>query len=72
MVRYLDGAVSVDINMGGQRVIAPPQTQTLLTLKTTHGVLIQSNDSDNVIQIGGNTDDLPITKVYSNIMMNSC
>jgi len=63
--------VSVDINMGGHRVIAPPQTQTLLTLKTTHGFLIQSNDSD-VIQIGGNTDDFPIMKVYSNIMMNSC
>ena len=41
-----------------------------VTLKTMHGFLIQSNDSD-VIQIGGNTDDPPITKVYSNIMMNS-
>jgi len=46
-------------------VIAPPQTQTPLTLKTTHGFLIQSNDSD-VIQIDGNT-----TMVYSNIMMNN-
>jgi len=51
-------------------VIAPPHTQTPLILKTMHGFLIQSNDSD-VIQIGGNTDDPPITKVYSNIMMNS-
>ena len=50
-------------------VTAPQHTQTPLTLKTTHGFLIQSNDSD-VIQIGGNTDDPPITKVYSNIMMN--
>ena len=48
----------------------PPHTQTPLMLKTTHGFLIQSNDSD-VIQIGGNTDDPSITKVYSNIMMNS-
>ena len=41
-------------------VIAPPQPQTPLTLKTTHDFLIQSNDSD-VIRIGGN-----ITMVYSN------
>jgi len=46
-------------------VIAPPQTQTPLTLKTTHGFLIQSNNSD-VIRIGGNT-----TMVYSNIMINN-
>jgi len=51
-------------------VTAPPHTQTPLTLKTMHGFLIQSNDS-YIIQIGGNTDDPPITKVYSNIMMNS-
>jgi len=51
-------------------VIAPPRAQTPLTLKTTHGFVIQSNDS-GVIQIGGNTDDPPITKVNSNIMMNS-
>ena len=46
-------------------VIAPPQTQTPLTLKTTHGFLIQSNDSD-VIRIGVDT-----TMVYSNITMNN-
>jgi len=51
-------------------VTAPQHTQTPLTLKTTHGFLIQSNDSD-VIQIGGNTDGPPITKVYINVMMGS-
>lgn len=50
-------------------VIAPPQTQTPVTLETTHGFLVRS-DGQDVCQLG-NTDAPPIIIIHKNIAMNS-
>lgn len=50
-------------------VIAPPQTQTPVTMETTHGFLVRSAGQD-VCQLG-NTDAPPIIIIHKNVAMNS-
>ena len=50
-------------------VIAPPKTQTPLTLETTHGFLVQAANQD-VCQLG-NAGAQPTILIHKNITMNS-